>query len=137
MNQNTNTDNTAGAVAQERLVRLLGFFGIRRVSGKVEPPRPFPPPPPIQPHNRKEALRKMCEDDNARSRVEYLIASMIEAQADCGIRREFGTCAVFDNLIRIAGDVKLSLPNSVLSNSPATSELQQDESKQLPLPPKP
>ena len=53
----------------------------------------------------------MCEDDNARSRVEYLIASMIEAQADCGIRREFGTCAVFDNLIRIAEDVKLSLPN--------------------------
>ena len=112
MKLENDTNNGAGSDCQERLVRLLGFFGIRRVSGKVEPPRPFPPPPQRKPRDRKEALQRMCEDDNARSRVEYLITSMIEAQADCGIRREFGTCAVFDNLIRIAEDVKLSLPNA-------------------------
>jgi hypothetical protein len=59
----------------------------------------------------------MCANDCTRTRVEYLIAAMIDAQADCGIRREFGTCAVFDNLIRIAEDVKLSLPNKEITGA--------------------
>jgi hypothetical protein len=68
MKQNTNSEavktaqtTDSPAVVHERLVRLLGFFGIRKTSGMVKPSCPIPPPP-----TRKDPeMPKWAEDWNA------------------------------------------------------------------------
>ena len=49
------------AVVHERLVRLLGFFGIRKTSGMVKPSAPTPAPPP----RKDPELPKWAEEWNA------------------------------------------------------------------------
>jgi hypothetical protein len=70
----------------------------------------------------KETCDAMCADDNAATRVEYLLAMLEDNQRICFEQRAHSIVPLFDNLIRIANDVKLMILKERAPADPAVCQ---------------